>query len=301
MSTPATQLKLGAFVLVAIAAAVAVALGLGLRGRTTFVRYHTYFDESVQGLELGSPVTFRGVRIGAIGGIEVAPDRIHIDVTLDIRERDAVQLDLDGRSTNLRARLETQGITGVKYVDVDPRAITPADALVFEPALRHIPARPSLFYTLEAQLERLVRQAPEVLERATTTLDKLGRVADDLSEAKLGRRLGATIDHADAAVGDVRRFVGHVDAARLPDKTAKVLDDAKGVLHDLAGLDEVIANARHAAGSLRTLLRGVNANGELERTLRELGDAARSLRELAEEIERDPDMLVKGRARSTKP
>src|SRR5689334_9285868 len=122
MSTPATQLKLGAFVLVAIAAAIAVALGLGLRGRVSTLRYHTYFDENVQGLELGSPVTFRGVRIGAVGAIAIAPDRVHVDVALDIRERDAVQLDLDTRGPAMRARLETQGITGVKYVDVDPRA-----------------------------------------------------------------------------------------------------------------------------------------------------------------------------------
>jgi hypothetical protein len=80
-----------------------------------------------------------------------------------------------------------------------------------------------------------------------------------------------------------------------------VLDDARGVLHQLAGLDEIIANAKRAAASLRGMLRGAGANGELEHTLRDLGDAARSFRELVDDIERDPDMLVKGRARSDKP
>ena len=43
-------------------------------------RYVSYFDESVQGLDVGSPVKFRGVTIGTVGGIDVAPDHRHVEV-----------------------------------------------------------------------------------------------------------------------------------------------------------------------------------------------------------------------------
>ena len=67
MANPTNHWKLGLFVVVGFCAAVATAVFFGAQSlRNETVRYKTYFDESVQGLEVGSFVKFRGVTIGTV-------------------------------------------------------------------------------------------------------------------------------------------------------------------------------------------------------------------------------------------
>jgi len=82
---PVNHFKIGLFVLLAVAAtlATAVAFGASASQRPTLA-YHTFFNESVQGLELGPPVKYRGVTIGVVAAIEIAPDRPHVDVVPEV-------------------------------------------------------------------------------------------------------------------------------------------------------------------------------------------------------------------------
>lgn len=284
MTAPATQFKLGLFVLCAIAAVVAIAVALGLHARKPVVRYHTYFDESVSGLEIGSSVAFRGIRVGSVGAIALAPDGTRIDVALDVTEAQAAKLGLDERASHLRARLASTGITGVKSVDLAPEeADTPPPVLSFAPAPRYIPPRRSLLDSLEDRADRIASRIPEVLDRAVDTLDKVEGWLDDIRGQRLEVRLAGVIDHADAAIGEVRGFA-HSLRGDLTDRSHSVLDH----------LDS-------AATSARDFLSKLDRGGELERTVRDVGEAARAFRELVEEVDRDPDMLVKGRARSRGP
>ena len=76
MATRANYVKIGLFVVLGFAAALALAVSLGATGtRRVTVAFYTYFNESVQGLEVGEPVTFRGVSVGHVGAITIAPDR----------------------------------------------------------------------------------------------------------------------------------------------------------------------------------------------------------------------------------
>lgn len=59
--------RLGLFVMIGAAALVAVILVFGARNLfTKTITAETYIKESVQGLDVGAPVRFRGVRIGQI-------------------------------------------------------------------------------------------------------------------------------------------------------------------------------------------------------------------------------------------
>ncbi len=303
-----TQFKLGLFTLAALAALVAVGIGLGVRSvRRQTVRYHTYFDESAQGLDLGSPVKYRGVRIGTVAAIAIAPDRRWVSVGLAIDRAATDRLGLNRLDPALRTQLALQGITGVKFIDidfVDPAQMPPPD-LGFAPAKNYIPSRPSLFKGLEGRLGGVTRELPALIDHATATLDGLTGVLHEIRDQRLATRAGTVLDELARTSRGLHHWTRELERARVPARTAAVLDRIDGAttkldatLDKLAGTDELIASAKRATDSLTEVGRRARGSSrELTRTLADVGEAARALRGFLDELEREPDMLIKGRTR----
>lgn len=313
MSAASTHFKLGIFTVLAMAAVLAIAFGLGWRGvaRSDTVRYHTYFDETVQGLEIGSPVKFRGVLIGSVAEIQIAPDRVHVDVALALNTAETRRLGLAERAPQVRAALGTQGITGVKFIDIDlfdPKT-NPAPQLPFPPAENYIPARPSFMKGLGDNLEVIGKRLPELIDTTVATLQNIQVILVDFHDQRIPDRMAKAVDNIDGAVGDMRRLLKHFDGAQIPDKTAAAIDklgDAvtkvNAMLDGIGGDGGLVASTQRATDSIGDLGRSTTGAGaRLDRTLRDLDEAAVAIRSLAQAIERDPDMLVKGRAKASKP
>jgi phospholipid/cholesterol/gamma-HCH transport system substrate-binding protein len=286
-----THFKLGLLAIVALVALFVVALGLGFRAtRAKTLTYHTYVDESVQGLDVGAPVKYRGVRVGSVKSFGIAPDRRLVDIELSIDEHAVTQLGLATVAPGLRAQLRTQGITGVKIVDIDffdPRT-SPPPVLSFTPAPRYIPAQPSLFKDLEEQVRIAARQLSAMAERTGGTLAKIDGILDDVRGEHLAQRVGRVVDDMGGAVSRFRR---------LEQRTAPSIDKVASVLDQLDGEHGLIASARRATESFGDLGRtSTGATRSLQDTLQELGDAAQSVRDFFEALEREPDMLLKGRS-----
>jgi ABC-type transporter Mla subunit MlaD len=283
----ALHLRLGIFALAVLGGLIAMVLMLGsqqLRRKT--IAYVSYFDESVQGLDLGAPVKFRGVAIGSVSAIKVAKDGHNVEVTLDIDKSDAKLLEQE--RSRLRAQLASQGITGVRLVDisiVDP-ARHPAPELTFTPGPRYIPSRVSLVGGLESSVEDLQRRLPELVDQFQDVMAKLERGLDRIEEEHIIPKLGDAIANAQVTMRSLRGFMQQLETANLPARTSSVL----------ANLDAATVRARRLFESVNGATS--SSSSELRATLRDLSDAARSVRELANEIERAPDMLVKGRPRS---
>jgi ABC-type transporter Mla subunit MlaD len=316
MSTGAkAHFKLGLFTLVAIAAAFATALVLGARSlREDSFSYHTYFDESVQGLEVGAPVKYRGVGVGAVSKIGIAPDKRHVDVVYTLRIPELARLGLVERESDtefpipedLRAQIGTQGITGVKLVDLDffDSKTAPPPALPFEVAPRTIPAAPSLFKNLEASLTEAVKALPAVLDAATTAIERVDALLAELQDREVPSRVARVLDDAKGAIADVRVVLRHVDQAKIP---ASLVHTLEALQRSLAKMDSVLARVDGDQGLVESSKRATDAVGDLgreattsaedlSRTLRDVSEAAQSLRDLSEALGRDPDMLLKGRA-----
>jgi phospholipid/cholesterol/gamma-HCH transport system substrate-binding protein len=305
----AHHFRIGLLALAALAALVLVGLALGLRGfGAATVDYQTYFDESVQGLDLGAPVKYRGVRIGNVSSIAVAPDRKHVAVGLALLAGDAERLGLAEANPALRTQLSSQGLTGVKFVEIDftDPVANPPPALPFPPGPRYVPARTSTIKSLEESLKGVGERLPDLVDHAVSTLTKLEAILDEVRDERVPRRIADATAGVGAAVADIRRLAQHLDRARLGERAVETLGRIDAAAARLtAALDQVggehglIASARRAVDAFGNL--GAGASGstaELERVLREIGDAALAFRELVEDIDRDPDMLVKGRARS---
>ena len=150
MATRANYVKIGLFVVLGFAAtlALAVALGATETAHGSPSPSITYFNESVQGTRRGLSRNFRGVRIGRVGDITIAPDHRLVEVRMDIDVAAMERLGIwpKGRSgrgchvfhrppADLRAQLGSQGLTG-EQVRRD-RLLRPEDqplpALTFPP------------------------------------------------------------------------------------------------------------------------------------------------------------------------
>src|SRR5262245_56341351 len=129
MSTPTNHWKLGLFMVVGVLLGLATLVYLGAQSlKRQTVSYHSYFDEAVTGLEPGSPVKFRGVTVGNVSVIAIAPDRRHVDIAFDLDVDQLRKLDIavgSGKDTRisvppgLRMQIGSTGITGVKYLQLD--------------------------------------------------------------------------------------------------------------------------------------------------------------------------------------
>src|SRR5579863_3446765 len=95
MAAPTNHWKLGLFVVLGVVAGIGSIAALGARGlRKDTVTYQSYFDESVQGLDVGSAVKFRGVTIGSVSAIDIAPDHRHVAVQCQLERTQLSELGL---------------------------------------------------------------------------------------------------------------------------------------------------------------------------------------------------------------
>lgn len=316
MATGTNRWKLGLFVIIGIGVALAALVVLGARQwNEKTVTYFSYFDESVQGLEIGSPVKFRGVTIGRVADIDIAPDRRHVQVENELFVEQLIRLGLhaiargdtaSAAQPNLRVQLAQTGITGVKFIQLDffdPK-VYPLVVLPFKAPTNTIPVTASTMKNLEDSVVRTANQFPDIATAVLATVTKLNVVMDGLEEQQLPNRAGNTIAEANAAMTELRSQLKALNAAALSASAEKNLAELNRALTGVNGLLErldkdhgLMESAESAAKSMNEVARGAQSLGpELELTLREVRGAARSIRRFVDALERDPDMLLKGRA-----
>lgn len=315
MAAPTNHWKLGLFVVVGVVLTLATVAWLGARSlRREVVAYVSYFDESVQGLEMGSPIKFRGVTIGTVGRIDVAPDRRHVEVTseLGVAELSRLGLDAEGArkklelAVDLRVQLVSMGLTGVKFLQLDffPVAGHPEPVLPFPIPENYIPATPSTIKNLEDSLVRTMNRIPELADQMGSILARVDGLLGDVQEKKLPEQMVATLDTTNRILREAQRKIEQVDAGKISKKAENTLgglEETVGRMNKLLaqvdgdkGLLASVGRASDAIGDTARSADGLGA--ELEETLQAVQGAAKSIRKLTEALEQDPDMLVKGRA-----
>jgi len=321
MAAPTNHFKLGLFVLLSFGAMIVTGIALGSQAmRKDTTKYHTYFNESVQGLEIGSPVKFRGVTIGSVSAIEIAPDHKHVDVTEELDSKDIRRMGLSEKATgplkhakfhvppDLRAQLGSQGITGVKFIAIDffELKTNPLPELPFEPEGNYIPSSPSLMKNLEDTITKAMEKLPELVDAVVATTTRIERMVAQLEKDDVTGQATAAMRHADQVLANLNGTITHFDQANLGPKAAETMDDVhkavnklSAVLEKVDGPNGLIASFTKTSDAFGSLGRGANGtNRELESTLREVREAAESIRILSDALERDPDMLLKGRAKT---
>jgi MlaD protein len=257
MSQKANYFRLGIFIIVAAAIFVAIVLALGAGNvfkRT--ITIETYFDESVQGLDVGSAVKYRGVQIGRVTRIGFTGTRYQQDAPMKsrrqyvlveaelepaligTREGDSEQL-MDMIAAGLRARLAPVGITGTAYLEidfVDPKANPPLQ-ISWTPTYIYIPSAPSTYNQIVSGAQKFLAVLDNAdIEGAIRSIAVLARTATD----KLGELpVGAVAFEATAAIKELRTLIARLDRTVAAPEVAQAVKDL-GVAS--ARLREVLAN-----------------------------------------------------------
>ncbi|MCB1315836.1 MAG: MCE family protein, partial [Leptospiraceae bacterium] len=239
--------KLGLFVISAFILGVIALLVLGLGQifqKNTYIE--TYLDESVQGLDIGSPVKYRGVKVGVVNEIDFVrnvydldPDSeeffeygkyVYIRINLQrgfgsssVTGNDAVleQLIEDG----LRVRLAAQGLTGQAYLEVDylPPDRNPPLPITWEPDVTYIPSAPSAISRLSSAVDNIVEKIDQTeVTQIARDLDRLlVLLADNVEAARipeLTREMTLTLSEIRRTNAEIRTVVGSEQFQSSPQK-----------------------------------------------------------------------------------
>ena len=253
-----------------------------------------FFDESVQGLDVGSPVKFRGVTVGTVANITIAPDHRHVQVTSDVYVDAVRSLGISNGAPdpksgqpfmpeNLRVQLVAAGITGVRYLEVDffdPHRYPPPP-LPFSPPWNYVPSAPSTLHSLEDAALDFANRLPGLGDQATATLTE-GR-----------ETLGSVHRLSDELQGDNGRLTRLL--ARL-DTTANTLETAVRESQPGATASALRAASVSVSGAATGVTGSVgDVRDDLRADLIALRDTLDVIRALAESLDRDPSLLVRGR------
>ncbi|MGD9235090.1 MAG: MlaD family protein [Desulfobacterales bacterium] len=340
MSKPANKTLIGAFVVGAVVLTVAaiVLFGSGRFFKDTN-KWVAFFPGSVRGLNVGSPVVFRGVQVGQVTEIIVNFDADELSVSIPVifetdpeRFRDVGdRVFTDDKEVHralveqgLRAQLQlTSLVTGQLAINMDFYPDTAAKLFGVENARlsddvrdwQEIPTISTTLQDLEQALAQIdFKDMAEDFKRAMDGIAKLvssPELQASVSELKetliavktLARDMDSKIEplatSLDQTLVDVRAGIG--DARKL---IASVDERATPLMSKIQNAVESAQGALDQANQTLTSLEQIAEEGtqlryEVSATLREISAASRSVRVLSDFIEQHPDAVLRGRATGT--
>lgn len=297
MDSKVNYTLVGLFVVVLATALIAGVLWLGADiQRHEYKTYIAYMMESVSGLEENASVKYRGVDVGLVRDISLDPGHPQqVTLLLDIESDVVVR-------TNDAARLETQGVTGVYYINIVGG--TP-DA---PPVKRRKGAEYPVIETNPSLLGRLDALLSEMSQNLIVTSHKI----DDLLNEDNRRALGQILAHFEMVTGSLAGRTQTLKTAvddfavsmnntrqaseRLPAILNRVESGvttieqvAKQLTITAAGLDQTVQTSGKDIGRFTA-----QALPEATALVVELRQAVENLRRVSEQLARDPSTIIYG-------
>ena len=287
MSTKTNNFKLGIFIIITV---VILLIGIFFLGARDMFRqeweFETYFDQSVQGLEVGSPVKMKGVTMGSVKKIRFVYEEYDTELsyvyvlfncdpqTIGARKTDQTPEQLRDTIKKLTAHgmrltLDVQGITGTAILDAQFYEPGKYEALKidWDPKYPYVPS-------ISGTLARM----GETLEK---TLDNLSRI--DFAA------MGEKVDHSLASVTEM------IDGELNP----MVTELREEIIPSLANIRKATESAPEAMVRLSIIQEGISdwireQKGSLAEVVDNLQAISDNLRQLTENARRDPSQVIFG-------
>ncbi len=328
----ANKYKLGIFVLTGIGLLIIVLFMLGLsEALQAKINFITYFDESVQGLDIGSPVKFRGVTIGKVTRIAIRPkdNFIRVDMqampsSIQPSEHGTKPVDFFKNlqievKKGLRCRLELKGITGMKYVEMDYLTRDKIRKAPFDPFLcpvtengkkgksiflvppencLYIPSTPSLMSGLRTSLTVALARIASIDFKKMST-----EISSTLAEAKkmLGDpRINSLIDKVEGMASNIENVTTNINKTLSKKRLEEITKDFQSTMASVSRLSKTAEQQIKAAKMADTTQAVRDLKRDLAATIVKLDSTLDAITELANSIEKDPSSIIRGKQTSDK-
>ncbi|HEV2147013.1 MAG TPA: MlaD family protein [Longimicrobiaceae bacterium] len=323
MSIRANPTAIGLFmiggIILAVTGVATLASASWFEKQTIFI---SYFGESVNGLEVGAPVKFQGVPVGRVTNLHIqielkdktfqVPVQYEIDLTrLTSVAGTFVQLD-DERvlrqqiKDGLRAQLQMESmVTGQLYIELAYRPTAAAPELERRPTpYPEIPTSPSLLAAFGTQAGSMVGDVLKILFRVNEMLEEVNMeelnrsvVASAGAVERLAESPGLQTALADAPqmTAQLTRTMAEMEslAARLGATVDPLQLQLAGTNSEMVLTLQAVRQTMEETRGLISQDSGVGY--QMEEAMASMAAAAEALRALAVTLERNPDMLIRGK------
>lgn len=293
--------RLGLFVILTVAILFTILFILG--GRSLFkptLTIETYFNESVSGLDIGSPVKYRGIPLGSVSqisssaalyerGVPVGERKAYIVVRMKVStsqvELQQLKQDIpEYVKRGLRAQTQIAGVTGQLYVSLDDLGpkIPPELPFDWTPEYTYIPSAPSLTSEIVGNAQKFLASLnaadiDTIAKNLNILVETLNRKVDNVRVAELSNQALGLLTDTRTTVNRVDRIIAEAPLAESLDR----LDNASKRLDELLanpGLNETVNRLASASTRVDTLL----ADPGLKRSVDNTAALTASLRDLVE-------------------
>jgi paraquat-inducible protein B len=312
MSKHANPTLIGIFVAGAIGLIVAGILIIS-GGKLLLIdktNYVLYFKGSVKGLNIGSPVSFRGVNVGTVTDIQLVVDEEAVDVRIPV----IIEIDNTKFIRSQTAKLKRKASID-ELIDAGLRAQLQLQSLLTGQLLIQIDFFPNTQPTLVEN--NRYRSNYEEIPTIPTPIEIIGELLEGIPVDKLKNHIVSSIEGIDrlvnseelqqtivalrAALEDFRHLVSNLDQQVEPVSTSinLTLGDAREALQKATTtLDDVSGTLKQADTTLKSaddILTDEQVLTALDNALNEITSAAYAIRILAETINNQPESLIRGR------
>lgn len=322
MSQRANYFKVGLFVLTGVFLGIAGLLGLG--AREVFrkkIAMETYVDESVQGLEVGSPVKFRGVQLGNVRALSF----VHTEYADEIPAKEAppryvlVHIDLFPEAfyhatgdngvevlgkeieRGLRTRLASQGLTGMLYLELDyfPPKQNPPLPISWTPRSVYIPSAPSLIFQVTTNLQNISNSVAqtdfkELSDNSKKLLSTLNSTVEQARVGDVSQRVLDMLEEVRSTNRRVLELLGRKELDNVPPDIAAITASARRTTEESErSVRELLAEFARTSDNVTSMTQELDSILRSKPVRESIDNAATTSRNVAEASAEFPEAMAR--------
>ena len=314
------RLKLGIFVILGVSMIVAFLFLLGVKDALKPRLYvYTYFTETVQGLEVGSAVKFKGVTVGSVSSISIHQEGKKIRVEMktnpsafqahdqQFNAKVARELFTSMVKNGLGCEQKLTGITGMKVIEInyfndnlaeEDSATKPPEGEYFLPA--HRSALEDSLQTVSSVIHKIGNVDFEQISKdLSETISGINKLINDGDISKIIKSVEASTMNVEKLIAEVTSKIKQADIKNISAKLSQTLSAYEKLAIDVnkevksINLNKLSSEAKSSLTEVTVNIKQLKAS--LAATLKKGNRAIIEVQRIIEDLNEDPSAIIHGK------